>query len=46
MGMLKGKTAIKLIKSFPALKSPVGETIFGAGDIAYVSMETVEEDTY
>jgi len=34
MGMLKGKTAIKLFKSFPALgKNPIGETTFGAGDI-------------
>ncbi len=34
MGILKGKTAIKLFKSFPTLKkSTIGETIFGAGDI-------------
>jgi len=34
MGMLKGKTAIKLFKSFPALrKNPIGGTTFGVGDI-------------
>ncbi len=35
MGMLKGKTAIKLFKSFPtpSKRSPIGETIFGAGGI-------------
>ncbi|RLC36208.1 MAG: IS200/IS605 family transposase [Candidatus Nealsonbacteria bacterium] len=34
MGMLKGKTAIKLFKSFPALrKNPIGGTTFGVVDI-------------
>jgi len=34
MGMLKGKTAIKLFKSFPTLKKkPYWGNIFGAGDI-------------
>src|SRR5665648_174984 len=35
MGILKGKTAIKLFKSFPTLKKKLyWETIFGVGDIA------------
>ena len=35
IGFLKGKTAIKVMKSYPKLKkSPIGEIIFGQGGIS------------
>lgn len=36
-GIIKGKTAIKVFKSFPGLrKNPIGETTFGLEDIVQV----------